>query len=112
MVNGLVRREKVPTFQARAKISSSGLPVIMTTFADGLIARIALKVAAPSRPGILKSRNVRFTDIVCRSSRALLPHSAHTVSVNLTFLDLRMPGLDGAATFKAIRAMSVLSNLQ
>ncbi len=27
------------------------------------------------------------------------------MSVNLTFLDLRMPGLDGAATFKAIRAI-------
>jgi len=42
---------------------------------------------------------------VCAESGARALEILQNMPVNLTFLDLKMPGLDGAATFKAIRAI-------
>ena len=48
----------------------------------------------------------RSWNTVCAQSGNKALELLQTMQVNLTFLDLRMPGLDGAATFKAIRAIN------
>jgi signal transduction histidine kinase/HPt (histidine-containing phosphotransfer) domain-containing protein len=48
---------------------------------------------------------------VCAESGAKALEILQNMPVNLTFLDLKMPGLDGAATFKAIRAMAPFSKV-
>lgn len=48
---------------------------------------------------------------VCAESGAKALEILQNMPVDLTFLDLKMPGLDGAATFKAIRAIAPFSKV-
>ncbi|HEU0020489.1 MAG TPA: response regulator [Dehalococcoidia bacterium] len=48
---------------------------------------------------------------VCAESGAKALEIVQNMPVNLIFLDLKMPGLDGAATFKAIRAIAPFSKV-